>query len=255
MEKQIGKFNLKPFANMLDAGGATATAYQIPRSAPFWLVVVDGEGKIAYNASRGWHWSSGPDKGKYVHHTQLEKSLETCKGILGIPEIPGVMSPVAHLFDLQQFGLLETKLKEVEAREKSDAAQGFVLRVRDRVEEQRKQRVQMIHAMAEADPLQAYRDAEAFVAAFPNAPEKNEVSQVARTLMKKPEVSRELQAEAAYRKILVPEMQKATRLSSFNKKIQPLADNYEKAYGATKYGAMVKSALEAYAAALSRGGE
>ena len=57
MESQIKQFNLKPFANMLDAGCATAAAYDIPKNTPFWMVVIDGEGKIAYNASRGWHWS------------------------------------------------------------------------------------------------------------------------------------------------------------------------------------------------------
>ena len=60
MESQIKQFNLKPFANMLDAGGATGAAYKVPANAPFWLVVIDGGGKIAYNASRGWHWSSPP---------------------------------------------------------------------------------------------------------------------------------------------------------------------------------------------------
>ena len=77
MESQVKQFKLQPFANMLDAGGATAAAYNVPKSAPFWLVIIDGGGKIAYNASRGWQWAgSGPDAGKFIHQTQLEKSLK-----------------------------------------------------------------------------------------------------------------------------------------------------------------------------------
>jgi len=54
MESQVKQFNLKPFANMLDAGGATAAGYGVPRSAPFWLVVIDGSGKADINTGIGF---------------------------------------------------------------------------------------------------------------------------------------------------------------------------------------------------------
>lgn len=252
MEKQIERFRLKPFANMLDAGGATGTAYHVPKNAPFWLVVVDGEGKIAFNASRGWHWSSGPDKGKFVHQTQVEASLAKHPGILGVKEIPSEMRTVAHYFDLQQFLLLEAELKKAETKDAPESSQHFAFRVRDRVEELRKERAKQIEALVETDPLQAYREAESFVAAFPAAPEKAAVTQVARNVSKLPAVRKELQAEGAYRQVLVPEMQKAKSQSSFLKKVEPLLDSYLKAYSDTHYAEIAKGAVDAHGEALSR---
>ena len=113
MTAQVEKFGLKPFANMLDAGGVTAAAYNIPRNAKFWLILIDGDGKIAYNdAGMGWHWTSGPDAGKTVYQTQLEQNFKSSKGLLGGAKIPTTMKYAAHLFDLQQFDLMEAEIKK-----------------------------------------------------------------------------------------------------------------------------------------------
>src|SRR5258708_26107759 len=88
MAHQVEVFKLKPFANMLDAGGATATAYHLPPNAKFHLVVIDGAGNIAYNASSGWRYDSGPNAGKFVHLVQEENSLKKVPHLLNIKTIP-----------------------------------------------------------------------------------------------------------------------------------------------------------------------
>src|SRR5258705_718706 len=82
LKRQVDSFKLNPLATMLDSGGMTATAYNVPRNAKFRLVVIDGDGKIAYNASQGWFWSSGPDSGKLIHHTQVDHSLSKFTALL-----------------------------------------------------------------------------------------------------------------------------------------------------------------------------
>jgi hypothetical protein len=243
MESQVKQFKLKPFANMLDAGGATAAAYDVPKNSPFWLVIIDGGGKIAYNASRGWHWSGGPDAGKYIHQTQLEKSLkEYPEGILGSKELPKEMETAAHYYDLQQFDLLELELRKAG----SPACKDFAELVRARMAESRKARKEQIEAEAKTEPIQAYREATAFVAAFPNAPERPAVNDMGRSLVKLPEVKKEIEAEGAFQQSLVPELKKTTTLARFLKNVQPLLDGYLKAYGGTQYGAAVKVACEAH---------
>src|SRR5947208_2102593 len=207
MESQVKQFNLKPFANMLDAGGATAAAYEIPKNTPFWLVVIDGGGKIAYNASRGWHWSGGPDAGKYIHQTQIEKSLkEYPEGILGSKEIPKDMELAAHYYDLQQFDLLEGELRKFEGKSGAPACKEFADYVRGRIAESRKARKEQIDALSKTEPVQAYREATAFAAAFPTAPERSSVNDLGRALLKAPEVKKEIEAESAFQQMLVPEL-------------------------------------------------
>jgi hypothetical protein len=243
MESQIKQFNLKPFANMLDSGGATSAAYGVPKNAPFWITVIDGGGKIVYNASRGWTWSSGPDSGKAIHRTQIEKSLkEYPEGLLGVQDIPKEMELAAHYYDLQQFDLLEMELRKAA----TPAAKAFAELVRARITESRKARKEQIEAQARNEPIQAYREATAFVAAFPNAPERTAVNEMGRSLIKLPEVKKEIEAEAAFQQMMVPELKKTTTLARYTKTIQPLLDGYLKSFGATQYGAAVKVACEAH---------
>lgn len=254
MARNIEQFKLKPFANMLDAGGATASAYGVPANAPFWLTVIDGGGKIAYNASRGWKWSSGPNSGKYVHQTQIEKSLkEFPGGILGVSTVPSKMKAAAHFYDLQQFLYLEVELRKVERGKSTDEEKAFAAKVRDRMDAVRQFRVSRISTLAERSPLQAYREAESFVMAFPRAKEKSEVSSIARKCARDPDVKKELRAEAAYRQILVPQMRKARIMSVFVKKIRPLLAAYLKAFGETKYAEVARSSVDAHETALARG--
>jgi hypothetical protein len=248
VESQVKQFNLKPFANMLDAGGATAAAYEIPKNAPFWITVIDGGGKIAYNASRGWFWAGGPDAGKPIHRTQIEKSLkEYPEGILGAKDIPKEMALAAHYYDLQQFDLLEGELRKAT----SPVCKEFAEYVRGRMAESRKARKEQIEVESKSEPVQAYREATAFVAAFPSAPERSAVNDMGRSLIKLPEVKKEIEAEAAFQQTLVPELKKTTNLGRYTKVIQPLLDGYLKSFGATQYGAAVKAACEAHKAKVS----
>jgi len=249
MESQVKQFKLKPFANMLDAGGATAAAYDVPKNAPFWLVVIDGGGKIAYNASRGWTWSGGADAGKPIHQTQLEKSLkEYPEGILGSKEVPKELETAAHYYDLQQFDLLEGELRKYEGKSGAPACKEYADYMRGRIAESRKARKEQIEALSKSDPVQAYREATAFAAAYPTAPERSPVNDLGRALLKTPEVKKELEAEAAFQQMLVPELKKTSTLDRFMKNVQPLLDGYLKAFGATQYGAAVKIACEAHKA-------
>jgi len=249
MESQVKQFKLKPFANMLDAGGATAAAYDVPRSAPFWLVIIDGGGKIAYNASRGWHWSGGPDAGKYIHQTQLEKSLkEYPEGILGSKPVPKEMETAAHYYDLQQFDLLEGEIRKFEGKSSGLACNEYAAYMRTRMTESRKARKDQIEALSKTEPIQAYREAVAFATAYPAAPERAAVSDLFRALLKTPEVKKEIEAEAAFQQMLVPELKKTTTFDRFMKNVQPLVDGYLRSYGSTQYGAAVKIACEAHKA-------
>jgi len=246
MESQVKQFKLQPFANMLDAGGATAAAYNVPKSAPFWLVIIDGGGKIAYNASRGWHWADGPDAGKFIHQTQLEKSLkEFPEGILGSKPVPKEMETAAHYYDLQQFDLLEAELR---SKGSVPACKEFVEYIRGKIAESRKARKDQIEALSKSEPVQAYREAISFATAYPAAPERSVVNELGRSLLKTPEVKKEIEAEGAFQQMLVPELKKTTTVDRFAKNVQPLLDGYLRSYGSTQYGAAVKVACEAHRA-------
>ena len=252
MERQIKQYNLKPFANMLDAGGATRVGYHVPDNRPFWLVVLDGDGKFIYNSHRGWYWTGGSNKNKKVHHTQIEASQKKYPGILGIPEIPSDCKKIAHFYDLQQFYMLEVELRLTE-KAGSSAGKRFAGDVRTKIDESRRFRVDQIAEIAKDDPIQAYREAESFVQAFPRAPEKKEVRELASELRKMDHVRKELKAEQAYHRILVPTMKKARNLSTFRRRITPLLASYLRAFGDTKYAEVARNAVDAHKEALARG--
>lgn len=248
------QYKLRPFANMLDAGGSTTAAYNVPRNSPSWLTVIDGSGKIIYNASKGWYWSGGPNDKRLIHHTQIEKSLrEFPDGILGLKEIPADMETAAHYYDLQQFGLLEVELRKAEAKSAPPASKAFAETVRARMAESRMSRRDQIAAFSATDPVQAYREAIAFTAAFPNAPERAAVNEMGQSLVKQPAVKREMEAEAVYQQMLVPELKKTTTLDRYVKNVQPLLEAYLRKFGTTQYGAGVKNACDAHRAAVSAG--
>lgn len=243
MAQQVEQFKLKPFANMLDMGGATAAAYNVPRSAPFWLVVIDGGGKIQYNASRGWTYRGGANDGKFVHEIQIQNSLKAYPGgILGVKDVPKAMALAAHYYDLQQFDLLEAELRKAAAPD--DKA--FAELVRGKTLESRQGRKLQIEDLSKTDPVQAYREATAFVAAFPTAPERTDVNKLGQALVKETVVKREIAAESAYQQMLVPELKKTTTLNRFEKVIAPLVAAYLKGFGDTQYAAAVKGACEAH---------
>ncbi len=251
MKKQVETFKLKPFATMLDSGGITAAAYNVPKNAKFHLVVIDGGGNIAYNASQGWFWSSGPDSGKLIHLTQVEKSLGQFTALLYDVAPPKDMTQAAHLFDLQQFTLMETELARVLQTSKKSENTAFADNLRKKVLEVRKERATQIEALAASNPVQAYREALVFVTTFPQSPEIEGLRTMVTKLKKDPKVSEELRAEEAYQVTLVPEMRKTTNVTTFDKKFKPLADLYQQTFGKTDFGKnVVASAVEAHRAAI-----
>ena len=255
MTQQVEQFKLKPFANMLDTGGTTAAAFGVPRNAAFHLVVVDGAGNIAFNASTGLHWTSGPDAGKYVHHTQVEASLKECKGIIGDVNVPATLSVAAHLYDLQQFKLVDLELNRLMQVEKSSEAKMFSNLLKGKIADSRKARLLQIQNEASSDPLQGYRDASAFIEAFPGAPEEAAVKAIGAKLIVNPKVKPELDAEAGFQRIMVPEMKRALTTASFNQKIAPLLTSYLQAFNATQYADIAKTAVESHRLAIIKGGK
>jgi hypothetical protein len=231
---------------MLDCGGITAEAYHVPKNAKFRLVVIDGGGKIAYNASQGWHWSSGPDEGKAIHLTQVEKSLKQFTALLYDNSPPKDMTQAAHLFDLQQFTLMDAELARVLQTSKKSENTAFADNLHKKVLEIRKERATQIVALAESNPVQAYRDALVFVTTFLQCPELKDLGAMVTKLKRDPKVSAELQAEEAYQTMLVPEMRKTTNLATFDRRLKPLADGYQLAFGKTDFGkSVVANAVEA----------
>jgi hypothetical protein len=245
MTSQVDKFALKPFANMLDAGGMTAAAYGVPRNAKFWLVLVDGEGKIAYNeGGMGWFWSSGPNKGKTVFETQLEESFGKSKGLLEGANIPKSMKYAAHLYDLQQFELMEAEIKK-STTAGSIEEENVAKMLHGKIAVERKRRMEQISAMSLLDPVQAYREAIAFVEAFPKAPEMPALRTIGQKLSSDSKVQRELAAEAGYQQIMVPVMKRTITPGLYDKNMGPLLDGYLKSFGDTRYAEVVKGAVEA----------
>ena len=252
MQAQVKTFKLSPFANMLDAGGATATAYGVPRNAKFQLVVIDGDSKIAYNAPGTYMWSSGPDNGKAIHVTQLEKSLAKYTGILGTDiSVPKSMFQAAHLFDLQQFDLMDQEMGRMLQTSTNPDEKRFANDVHLRVADHRKARLKQIEELAESQPVQAYRDAMSFVEAFPKAEEMPAVKTIGVKLIANAKVKQEIEAEAGYQRILVPEMKKVTTMAGWTKNLKPLLDGYLKTYGTTEYAAIVQNAMESHRLAVS----
>jgi hypothetical protein len=251
---RVEEFKFKPFANMLDAGGATAAAYGVPRDEVLHLVVIDGGGKIVFNGSRGVFFVSatGKGKGSLVYPIQIDESLKKHPvGILGAAKPPTEMEMAAHYYDLQQFDLLEAELQKGEAKKSSPEAKEFAGLVRQKMADSRTRRKVQIENLSVADPVQAYRKAMEFVTAFPNDPERTALLGKGRELLKLPVVKKEMDAEAAYQRMVAPEL-KTTTLDHYTKVVQPLLDGYLKIYGETPYAALVKNACEAHRLALVR---
>jgi hypothetical protein len=247
VERDVEQFKVRPIPTMLDAGGATAKAYKIPKEYSSWIVVIDHEGKIIYNRNKGWYWSAGPDKDKLVHHTMIEENQKRAPGILDRKFMPADASPAAHLYDLQQFLLAETEIRKMEAKKSSDELKAFGGYMREAISETRKRRLDEIQQMSSSDPVHAYREAVAFVAAFPMAPERATMNDIGKSLLKNPQVKTELQAEDAYRRILLPELAKTPKGTvEFAARVQPALDGYMKVYGSTEYAAAVSDGVEGY---------
>jgi len=247
VERDVQQYKLNPIPTMLDAGGATAKAYKIPKEYSSWVVVIDHEGKIVYNRNKGWFWSSGPDKDKLVHHTMIEENQKRAPGILDRKFMPADASSAAHLYDLQQFLLAEVEIKKMEGKKSSEEMKTFASYMREAIADTRKKRLDEIQQMVSAEPIHAYREAVAFVAAFPAAPERVTMNDIGKSLLKNPAVKTELQAEDAYRRVLLPELARTPKGSAeFAARVQPALDGYMKVYGSTEYAAAVSDGVEGY---------
>ena len=253
VEKDVHQFNVHPMPTMLDAGGATAHAYKVPKEYSTWIVIIDPEGKIIYNRNKGWTWTGGPDAGKQVHHTMIEGSQKKSPGILNKKEIPGEAALAAHLYDLQQFQVAELELKKFEAKKATDELKEFGGYLREKIAETRKKRLEDIQQLSSTAPVQAYREAVAFVAAFPNCPERTPMNDIGRNLAQNPAVKKELQAEDAYRRIILPELVKSPKgTAEFTQRVQPALDGFLKVFGGTEYATAVTDGVEGYKMAASR---
>lgn len=248
---QVEQYKLKPFANMIDAGGATAMAYSVPKNAPNWLVVIDGDGKIAYNASKGWRFTGGENTGKFCHQVAIDESIARSKGILGIDNLPEHLFTAAHFFDLQQFMLIEPELKRVQsAHQKDPDIKNLISAFHDRIAASRHARVERIKDLCDTNPLQGYREAVAFVQAFGDAPERTEVNDLGKKALKDKSVQRELQAEEDFNKILVPIMSRTSTLTLFDSNLKPALASFLKAYHDTKYAQVAEIAVTAHGDAI-----
>jgi peroxiredoxin len=252
VEKDVEQYKIHPFPTMLDAGGATSHAYKVPKEYSTWIVIIDPEGKIIYNRNKGWTWSDGPDVGKQVHHTKIEDSQKKSPGILDRKEIPEDGLPAAHLYDLQQFQAAELEIKKLE-KKSPDSVKEFSSYLHDKIAETRKKRLEEIQQMSGTAPFQAYREAVAFVAAFPTCPERGPMNEIGKSLAQNSTVKKELQAEDAYRRIILPELVKVPKgTAEFTQRVQPALDGYLKMYGGTEYAAAVIDGVEGYKLAAAR---
>ncbi|HZE97967.1 MAG TPA: redoxin domain-containing protein [Planctomycetota bacterium] len=252
VERDVTQFKVTPLPTMLDAGGATAHAYKVPKQYSTWVVVIDPDGNIVYNRNKGWYWSSGVDKGKYVHHTMIEDNQKKSPGILDKKAVPDAAAYAAHLYDLQQFSLCEFEAKKLIAQ-KNEELKEFGTFLKDRIAEIRKKRLSEIEELSHAAPTQAYREAVNFVAAFPGCPEKAAINDIGKGLMKNPAVKAELQAEDAYRRMIVPELVKTPKgTADFDQRVQPMLAAWTKVYKETDYCAAVTDGVEGYKMAAGR---
>jgi len=246
VERDIEQNKVHPLPTMLDAGGATSHAYKVPKQYSTWIVVIDPDGKIIHNDSKGWFWSGGVNKGRKVHHTIIEDSQKKSPGILDKKEVPIEAALCSHLFDLQQFTLVEAEAKKLAAA-KVDAVKDFGVFIKDRIADIRKKRLAEIEELSHSAPTQAYREAVNFVAAFPNCPEKAPMNEIGKNLMKTPAVKAELQAEDAYRRMIVPELARTPKGSAdFEQRVQPVLNAWAKLYKDTEYCAAVTDGVQGY---------
>jgi len=252
VEKDVEQYKIHPFPTMLDAGGATAHAYKVPKEYSTWIVIIDPEGKIIYNRNKGWTWTGGENAGKQVHHTMIEDSQKKSPGILDRKSIPDDGLAAAHLYDLQQFMAAELEIKKLEKKTADDAKE-FATYLRDKIADTRKKRLDEIQQMTGTAPFQAYREAVAFVAAFPTSPERAPMNEIGKSLTQNPIVKKELQAEDAYRRLILPELVKTPKgTAEFTQRVQPALDGFLKIYGTTEYAAAVTDGVEGYKLAAGR---
>lgn len=239
----VEKLKIAPFATMLDAGGTTAELYNLPRNRNFQLVVIDGSGMIVYSGGSVISYMGDQGAQKRIHNTKIENSLtDNPRGILGEVEIPPAMTQAAHLYDLQQFGLMEQEIKR--AAEGGDAG---VLKCAEILQKRAAdcQHVRLLEIKANSNdfPTQAYRESTFFADAFPNSDDAAAARELSSSLLAKPKVKREVDAELEYMRVVATELKQAGTQDAFLK-LKPVIESYMKSFGTTRYAQTVVNAAE-----------
>ncbi|MGD0093462.1 MAG: hypothetical protein ABSE73_26410, partial [Planctomycetota bacterium] len=183
---EVDEFNLKPFAHVLDSTGMISSAYGVSWKVLLTVVMLDAEGKV-------------------VGKRSLDGSLPEAKGILADVKIPSGAEKAAYLFSQQQFNLMEQELAKLPP---GAEIKGFREALKKKIEDYTKKRVPELAAAADANPLNVYHEALAFVKAFPGAKEAGAAQSLANKLAGKPEVKKEVEAEQMYHQVVAPELAK-----------------------------------------------
>ena len=224
LRSQIKENNFVPFAHLWEPTGVLAAAYGVSPHFPCTIVIVDAEGKIA-----------GPAR-------TLDAFLANAKGILDGIKVPAGCEQAAHLFNLQQFDLMDAELAKVT---QTPEIKAFKEALKAKVAEYTARRATELTAMADSNPLTAYRETIAFAKAFGRAKEISAVQTLNSKLANLPKVKKENEAASAYQQLVAPALAKAQSLVAYNKNVQPLMDGYLQRYGDTECGQAMKDLAEA----------
>lgn len=240
-----------PFPKMLDAGGAIAAAYNVQGISQA-LVVVDPEGKIAYNGKSSTNYVS-PDRAQraYCCHVEADKCLKKAPGLLqGVP-VPESLKTARHYYNLQQFDRLDLEVSKALKTDSSAEARQFGEAVQKQIAEFRANRFKELTALAEKDPVAASREVKVFLESFPQTAEAAAAKALLTKLAANPKVRKEAEAETAYQNVIVPLLKRTTNMQAFSKNVKPVMEAYLQCYGDTQFAKTVESAVAAHRRSIS----
>ena len=223
LKGQIKENHYVPFAHLWEPTGFLAAAYGVSPTYPCTIVVVDADGVIA-----------GSDG-------SLGELLPKAKGILSGINVPTGCEQAAHLFNLQQFDLMDAEL----AKRPPQEIKAFKEALKAKVTAYTAKRATELTALSDSNPLIAFREDMAFLKAFGKAAEASAVKNLYNKLLNAPKVKKEIDAESSYKQIVAPAMAKAQSLAAYNKTVQPLMNGYMQKYGDTEYAQVVKGIADA----------
>jgi hypothetical protein len=263
---------------MADANGETAKAYGVvfrPQHNPYILVVIDHNGKIAFNEGSLTIFSDPSQKSQgivWLRHVKADRCLKDAPGLLGAINIPASMSHAVQLYNLQQFDSLGRELMRVlppRAADSKDKATDILQAMESpearkiaeimelRLAEYRKTRLLELKALAEQDPALALKDTTAFIGNTAATTEENRAArELADKLATNPAVRKSIEAErakanleteakGAFERVLRPALSALTSYQAFMKSFQPLWDQYVQKYGETEYAKEARREVDA----------
>jgi hypothetical protein len=236
-----------PFPKMLDSSGATLAAYHMTANVPYQLVILDSAGKIAFNKDPRYSLKD-PRTGKRVY-TRVKAAQETLAkspGLLTDVEVPKGMSKAVHLYSLQQFDKLALELARAKKTDKSAETKAFAQMLEDRIAAYRAKRIEELKALAQSDPIKAFREVEAFLLCFPRAKEASAARSLHSRLRGNSKVRAEQTAQMAFQRVVVPAMNRVRDKRSFEKKVAPMVAGYMKKFGSTEFAKTAQASVDAY---------